>query len=275
MNDDYTITFACYNQLDYTKKFIQSLDREEVDFSRIVAVDNGSSDGTPEWLKRQGFGHVILNKKNLGCGVAWNQGTLALQSKWTVVMNNDVICAKGWLKNLITQAELNNLRIASPAMVEGAFNYDLSEWTDRANEKMTGYCRVGTAHAVCMAIHEDVWTDIGYFMPVPKLFGYEDAIFFKRSVEKDIKMGTVGTAWLHHYGMTTQKALKLEKHLAATDSLGDRDLMKIFLGDGWLERKLHKLKQKRLGSMEKIRELREFGITVHSVRIEGEPVQWR
>jgi hypothetical protein len=51
--------------------------------------------------------------------------------------------------------------------------------------------------------------------------------------------------------------------------------MKIFLGDGWLERKLHKLKQKRLGSMEKIRELREFGITVHSVRIEGEPVQWR
>ena len=35
----YTITFACYNQLDYTKQFIASLDREEVDFSRIVAVD--------------------------------------------------------------------------------------------------------------------------------------------------------------------------------------------------------------------------------------------
>ena len=45
---NYTITFACYNQLDYTKKFIASLDREEVDFSRIVAVDNGSTDGTRE-----------------------------------------------------------------------------------------------------------------------------------------------------------------------------------------------------------------------------------
>jgi GT2 family glycosyltransferase len=41
----YTITFACYNQLDYTKQFIDSLDRDEVDFSRIVAVD-GSTDGT-------------------------------------------------------------------------------------------------------------------------------------------------------------------------------------------------------------------------------------
>jgi GT2 family glycosyltransferase len=65
----YTITFACYNQLDYTKQFIASLDREEVDFSRIVAVDNGSTDGTREWLTQQGFGAVVLNDRNLGCGV--------------------------------------------------------------------------------------------------------------------------------------------------------------------------------------------------------------
>lgn len=65
----YTITFACYNQLDYTKQFIASLDREEVDFSRIVAVDNGSTDGTREWLGPQGF------------GAAWNQRPLAIQSK--------------------------------------------------------------------------------------------------------------------------------------------------------------------------------------------------
>jgi len=38
MNHNYTITFATYNQLDYTQQFIASLDREEVDFSRIVAV---------------------------------------------------------------------------------------------------------------------------------------------------------------------------------------------------------------------------------------------
>jgi GT2 family glycosyltransferase len=275
MNDDYTVTFACYNQLDYTKKFIQSLDQDEVNFSQIVAVDNGSTDGTPDWLKRQGFGHVILNKKNLGCGVAWNQGILANQNKWTIIMNNDVVCARGWLRNLIDQAELNNLKIASPAMIEGALSYELPELTKEANEKMAGYYRSGTAHAVCMAIHRDVWNDIGYFMPIPKLFGYEDAIFFKRCFEQNIKMGIVGSAWLHHYGMTTQKALRLEKHLATTDSLGDRDLMKIFLGDSWLERKLYKLRQRNAGRAAKTRELREFGMTVHGVRIDSQPVQWR
>ncbi len=70
MSINYAITFACYNQLDYTKEFIDSLDRDEVDFSRIVAVDNGSTDGTREWLQTQGFGQVILNNRNLGCGAA-------------------------------------------------------------------------------------------------------------------------------------------------------------------------------------------------------------
>jgi GT2 family glycosyltransferase len=98
MDKKYTITFACYNQLDYTKQFIASLDRSEVDFSRIVAVDNGSTDGTREWLGQQDFfGAVVLNDRNLGCGAAWNQGALAMQSTWTVVINNDVVCAKGWL----------------------------------------------------------------------------------------------------------------------------------------------------------------------------------
>ena len=62
MPASYTITFACYNQLAYTRKFIDSLDRAEVDFSRIVAVDNGSTDGTRQWLQGQGFGAVILNQ---------------------------------------------------------------------------------------------------------------------------------------------------------------------------------------------------------------------
>ncbi len=197
MSSNYTITFACYNQLEYTQQFIASLDREEVDFSRIVAVDNGSTDGTRNWLQTQGFGQVILNNRNLGCGAAWNQGALSLQSEWTVVMNNDVVCAKGWLKNLLALAEHHQLQIASPAMVEGELDYDLEAWAQEASQKMQGYCRFGVPHAVCMAIREDVWNEIGYFMPVPKLLGYEDGIFFQRAQENNIKTGTVGDAWLH------------------------------------------------------------------------------
>ena len=273
MSKNYTITFACYNQLGYTQKFIASLDREEVDFSRIVAVDNGSTDGTREWLQTQGFGQVILNKRNLGCGAAWNQGALALQSKWTVVMNNDVVCAKGWLSNLLASAERHQLQIASPAMVEGELDYDVDAWSQDASQKMHGYCRFGAPHAVCMAIREDVWEEIGYFMPVPKLLGYEDGIFFQRALENNIKTGAVGDAWLHHYGMTTQKALKLEKKINEGDSLGNRRLMKKLMALGWWQRKLNKRIQKLLLREAHDREYERFGMTVHSVK-NGNEKKW-
>ncbi len=265
MQQDYTITFACYNQLDYTKQFIASLDRQEVDFSRIVAVDNGSTDGTREWLQSQGFGQVILNNRNLGCGAAWNQGALAIQSKWTVVMNNDVVCAKGWLTNLLRLAEVHHLKIASPAMIEGDLNYDFQDWARKATEKFGQYCRRDSSHAVCMAIHQNVWDEVGYFMPVPKLLGYEDSIFFRRAYEAGIKNGTVAAAWLHHYGMTTQKALKLEKKLDAKDSLGNRNLMKLYMNQTWLDRKLAKIERKKNIGAAKSKELQQFGMTVHAL----------
>jgi GT2 family glycosyltransferase len=263
---NYTITFACYNQLDYTQQFIASLDRDEVDFSRIVAVDNGSTDGTREWLQQQGFGAVVLNERNLGCGAAWNQGALAIQSKWTVVMNNDVICAKGWLRNLLAAAETNQLQIASPAMVEGDLDYDLEEFVLSAQAKMKGYVRHGAPHAVCMVIRDDVWAEIGYFMPVPKLLGYEDGIFFQRAKEAAIKTGTTADAWLHHYGMTTQKALKLEMKLVQRDSLGNRNLMRLYMAQSWVSRKLARLHRRRMLKAACIYELALYGNTVHALR---------
>jgi GT2 family glycosyltransferase len=270
---DYTITFACYNQLDYTKQFIASLDRQEVDFSRIVAVDNGSTDGTREWLGQQGFGAVVLNERNLGCGAAWNQGALAIQSKWTVVMNNDVVCAKGWLRHLLLAAEANQLHIASPAMVEGPLNYDFEAWVVQAQTQMANYVRHGAPHAVCMAIRDDVWNEIGYFMPVPKLLGYEDAIFFQRALEAKLKTGTCADSWLHHYGMTTQKALKLEMKLDQNDSLGNRNLMRLYMAQSWVERKIARYQRRKLLRDTRAHELSVYAKTVHVLR-NGDQNNW-
>ncbi len=270
---NYTITFACYNQLDYTKQFIASLDRDEVDFSRIVAVDNGSTDGTREWLEQQGFGAVILNERNLGCGAAWNQGALAIQSKWTVVMNNDVICAKGWLKNLLESAEENQLQIASPAMVEGALDYDFAAWAEKGQTVMNGYVRHGIPHAVCMAVRDDVWDEIGYFMPVPKLLGYEDMLFFQRANEADLEMGTCASSWLHHYGQITQKALHLEKKLKAKEGLGNRNLMRLYMGQGWWSRKIARYQRKAKLAKARAHELSTYNMTVHALH-DNSNVKW-
>jgi len=265
----YAITFACYNQLDYTRQCVESLRTTGVDLRRVVAVDNGSVDGTRDWLGTQGFGAVILNETNLGCGVAWNQGALALQAPWTVVMNNDVICAPGWLDALLDTASARKLQIASPAMVEGPLDYDFAAWVEGARLQLASTVREGDAHAVCLAVHSGVWQDIGYFMPVPRLLGYEDAIFFHTARKYGLRMGIAGSSWLHHYGMTTQKAMKLEMHLDSDASLGDRGWLKSFMHEGLLDRKLSRLRLKLLRKRARAAELAAHRMTVHGLRKDG------
>jgi glycosyltransferase involved in cell wall biosynthesis len=73
---------------------------------QIVVVDNASIDGTPDYLQQLGLGSVILNCQNLSCGAAWNQGILARQSDWTIVINNDIIVAPNFAQKLINFAKL-------------------------------------------------------------------------------------------------------------------------------------------------------------------------
>jgi GT2 family glycosyltransferase len=200
---------------------------------------------------------------------------MAIQSPWTIVMNNDVVCEPGWLRNLIQAAAQHELKIASPAMIEGELNYNQTDFVRQARSQMKGYVRQGVAHAVCMAIHEDVWNDIGYFMPVPKLLGYEDGIFFQRAIEQGLKMGITSDAWLHHYGQTTQKALKLELKLQQKDSLGSRQLMQIYMGQNWLARKLSKRHVKSQAKRWRDHELQTYQKTVRGlIRPGTDSVEW-
>ena len=180
-------------------------------------------------------------------------------------MNNDVICAKGWLRNLLSAAEANQLHVASPAMVEGELNYDFVAWAKEAEAKMAGYVRKSAPHAVCMAIRDDVWNEIGYFMPVPKLLGYEDAIFFQRLLEAGLNTGTCADSWLHHFGMTTQKALKLEMKLDQNDSLGNRNLMRLYMAHSWGARKIARYRKQQLLKNARQNELQKYGLTVHAL----------
>jgi hypothetical protein len=151
-------------------------------------------------------------------------------------------------------------------MVEGELNYDFDAWATEAQAKMAGYVHEGAPHAVCMAIREDVWSEIGYFMPVPKLLGYEDAIFFQRLLEAGLKTGTCADSWLHHYGMITQKALVLEKKLARKDGLGNRNLMRLYMGQSWVARKIARYKRRKLLHDARSHELSVHSKTVHVLR---------
>ncbi len=262
---DYAITFACYNQISYTKQCIESLIKHQIPLEKLIVVDNGSTDGTVDYLHSLPLGKCILNKKNLGCGVAWNQGILELQAEWTVIMNNDVIVSKNWVSNLINVALQHNLKIISPALIEGELDYDFDLFVEQAATKMKHSLRLGDRHAVCLAVHESVWNKIGYFSPVPLLWGYEDTLFFHAANKACIPMAITGASWLHHYGSITQKAIKQERGLSEKEGLGDRYNYRL-LDSNWLQRKLNKFKRIRQQRIWRDNEVAQYQMSLHGER---------
>jgi N-acetylglucosaminyl-diphospho-decaprenol L-rhamnosyltransferase len=265
----YSITFACYNAVEYTKLCIESFIKHDVPLERLVVVDNGSNDATKEYLKTLQLGGCVLNNKNLGCGVAWNQGALEQQAEWSIIMNNDVIVSKNWIENLIEAAELNNLKIISPSLIEGPLDYNFDDFSSVASTKMKNTLRLGNPHAVCLAVHESVWMDIGYFQPIPKLWGYEDTIFFHKARKAGIQMATTGASWLHHFGSITQSEMKRERGLQEKQGLGGRFNYR-HLNQSWLARKLQKREKIKNLKIWRSKELSEHGMTLHGVRENGE-----
>ncbi len=265
----YSLTFACYNSVEYTKKCIDSMIAHGTPLNRLVVVDNHSSDGTRDYLASLPLGGLILNQHNLGCGTAWNQGALALQSEWSIIMNNDVLVSPHWIENLITTAERSNLKVISPALIEGPLDYDFDAFSLMASQTMKNANRLGSHHAVCLAIHESVWMDVGYFQPVPKLLGCEDTLFFHELKKADIQTAITGSSWLHHFGSITQTAMKLERGLGQKDGLANRYNYKL-LNQHWLTRKLNKYQTKQHQLASRNAEVQRYGMSVHGLRESGQ-----
>ncbi len=268
----YSITFACYNSVKYTKLCIDSMVKHGTPLNRLIVVDNGSTDETRSYLESLDLGGKIFNRQNLGCGVAWNQGALAQQAEWSIIMNNDVLVSHQWIESLIGVAEEKGLKIISPALIEGPNDYDFNQFSIEASSRMGQVLRINHPHAVCLAVHRSVWMDIGYFQAMPKLWGYEDTMFFHAAKNQKIPMGITGRSWLHHFGSITQSEMKKERGLSERQGLGGRHNYR-YLNQSWLARKLNKREKVKDLKNFRLTELAKYDMTLHGIR-ENSEFKW-
>ena len=83
------------NKLDYTKKFIKSLFEYTKDFELII-VDNGSTDGTVEYLETLDNIKLIKNYENKGFSTGNNQGIAIAKGEYIGFLNNDILLYPNW-----------------------------------------------------------------------------------------------------------------------------------------------------------------------------------
>jgi GT2 family glycosyltransferase len=68
----------------------------------VILVDDGSTDGTREWLAGLGDPfRVILNERNLGFAAATNRGAAVARGEILAFLNNDLVFRRGWLRPML------------------------------------------------------------------------------------------------------------------------------------------------------------------------------
>jgi GT2 family glycosyltransferase len=118
-----TIVIPTWNGLEYTKRCLESLrSRTDHPAYEVVVVDNGSTDGTVEFLRSQDWIEPILNSANLGFARANNAALRQLKPGHdAVLLNNDTeISQPDWLSRLQESAYASeDIGIAGCRLVGG------------------------------------------------------------------------------------------------------------------------------------------------------------
>ena len=97
-----SVIILTWNGLEYTKKCLESL-RPSAERSgcRVYVADNGSSDGTLEYLQGLDWIEVISHRENLGFVKGNNAVISRIEEGDIVLLNNDMIlCQEDWLEVL-------------------------------------------------------------------------------------------------------------------------------------------------------------------------------
>jgi GT2 family glycosyltransferase len=101
-----------WNRVNLTKLCIERLLSTNLENSLIHIIDNGSTDGTKEYLSHLSTRYdrlkVYFLRRNYGVAIAANFGWSLLDSDYYIKLDNDIeILDKNWLKYLICFAERN------------------------------------------------------------------------------------------------------------------------------------------------------------------------
>ncbi len=210
------LVIAVYNQLHFTQQCVESIARCTSIPHEVIIVDNGSTDGTREFL-RTVKATVITNETNLGCAKAWNQGIRASNGEVIGILNNDIVVTTGWLGKLIAFMEKSGHSIVSPAAREGALDYDLEIYAKEFTRRCARTKRNAEVYASCMMIRQEVFDRVGLFDENFSYGGGEDIDFLWRAKLAGFSFGMTGSALIHHFGMVTQDSVKRTETRAYTE----------------------------------------------------------
>lgn len=177
------IIIPVYNQLEYTKRCLWSIEAHTTSPYQLIVVDNRSTDGTDEYLWSVAAGHesveavpvkVITNSCNEGFARAVNLGLVMSDAPYVVLLNNDVEVPAGWLETLIEAMEayphIGALGALSTAKTQAT-------WEGRFRGAGVGvieHYRLGQLSYSCVILRREAIDQVGLLDEEFFLYGEDD-----------------------------------------------------------------------------------------------------
>lgn len=133
-----SIIILTLNNLESTKLCLESIREYTSVPYELILVDNGSSDGTIEYLNQLADIQLVVNKKNRGFAGGCNQGIALSKGEQILLLNNDTVVSIRWLDNLLKALNSDDsVGITGP----------LSNWTLPNQFLQVGYSNLYEYHA--------------------------------------------------------------------------------------------------------------------------------
>ncbi len=121
-----------FNNKDHVDQFLRSLNHQNYDNFKIIIIDDGSTDGTAEMIKRKYPKTILLfGNGNLWWSGATNKGVkyaLKNNADFILTVNNDVEFSKNYL------SQISKTGISNPKSLIGSKILDIN------NKKKVWYC---------------------------------------------------------------------------------------------------------------------------------------
>lgn len=172
-----TIIIPNYNGLQFMEPCMEALEHQTCHDFELLVVDNGSSDGSVEWLKERGIPSVFL-PENTGFSGAVNVGIRASHTPYVILLNNDTEAAPGYVEELLKAIEASpRIFSVSPKMIQlyhrdlmddAGDMYSIMGWAYQRGvgqevERYDRPCHIFSACAGAAIYRREVFEQIGYF----------------------------------------------------------------------------------------------------------------
>ncbi|MGF6353641.1 GT2 family glycosyltransferase [Paenibacillus sp. 4624] len=231
-----SIIVLTYNQLEYTKKCIDSIINKTA-YSRyeIIIVDNMSTDGTKEYLieleKNVEQVTIILNDTNYGFAGGNNIGLKKAKGDFFILLNNDTVVTRGWLTGLIKHfnddPQLGLLgpvtnSIGNEAMIKTSYDTinDMEQFAYQYTSEHKGELntRIRALAMYCVVIPRRVFETIGFLDENYRIGMFEDDDYSMAALQSGYSLACAEDVFIHHFGSVSFKKLEDKKYKEIFDS---------------------------------------------------------